>query len=105
MNPGQFKHRIKIFTENETEDDDGFRAKNPVNVCEVWCAIKTIRGTEYFASATTQKENFYRFIIRYRSGIDSRMKIDYKGRIFEIESVLNDDELQKTLTIIAKERV
>lgn len=105
MNPAHFKHQITIFEEVEIEDDDGFKTKLPVDVCKIWSAIKTVSGREYYSAAAIQHENTYRFIIRYREGIDPRMMINYKGRIFDIESILNDDERHKTLTIIAKERV
>lgn len=105
MNPALFKHRITIFKEFSKEDEDGFSVEIREEIFRVWTAIKTVRGTEYVEAAAVQSENTYRFIIRYREGIDPHMKIDYKGRIFDIESVLNDDELRKTLTIVAKERV
>lgn len=106
FNSGSFRHKITIFKEVDGEDDDGFPIENARDeICIVWSAIKTIRGTEYVSAAATQNENTYRFIVRYRPGIDARMKIDYKSRIFDIESVLNDDEMHKTLTIVARERV
>jgi len=105
MNPAQFKHRIIIFEEKEAEDADGFKTKSPVDICRIWAAIKTVGGREYVSAAATQNENTYRFIIRYREGLNPRMMVNYKGRIFDIESILNDDELRKTLTIVAKERV
>lgn len=106
FNSGSFRNKIVIFSEVDGEDKDGFPITNARReICIVWCAIKTVRGTEYVSAAATQNENIYRFIIRYRPGIDARMKIDFKGRIFDIQSVLNDDELHNTLTIVAKERV
>lgn len=105
MNSRQFRERITIYKEISKEDDDGFSTDTREEICKVWTAIKTVRGTEYVEAAAIQHENTYRFIIRYRNDIAPYMKIDYKGRVFDIESVLNDDELRKTLTIIAKERV
>lgn len=71
-----------------------------------WATIKTMQGREYFAAATAQAENTYRFIIRYTTDVTNDMRIIYKGRVFDIiEPPINDDELNKTLTIIAKEKV
>lgn len=107
FNSGSFKHRISIFKEVDGEDEDGFPIDNAREViAEVWSAIKTVRGSEYVSANATQHEIVSRFIIRYRPGIDARMKIDYKGRVFDIiEPPINDDEQNKTLTILAKERV
>ncbi|HCG4535562.1 TPA: phage head closure protein [Salmonella enterica subsp. enterica serovar Typhi str. AG3] len=107
FNSGTFRHKITIFKEANGQDDDGFPVENArENVCTVWSAIKTVKGSEYISSAATQAEVTNRFIIRFREGIDTRMKIEYKGRIFDIViPPINDNEMNKTLTIVAKERV
>jgi SPP1 family predicted phage head-tail adaptor len=105
MNPGQFRHKITLMKPVTTQDEIGNTIEEwqPVRAC--WAAIKTVSGREYFAAASVQAERTYRFIIRYTPGINETMKIDYQGRLFDIQSVLNDDEGRKTLTIIATERV
>jgi len=105
MNPGQFRHKITLMKLVTTQDEIGNTIEEwqPVRTC--WAAIKTVNGREYFAAASVQAERTYRFIIRYTPGINETMKIDYQGRLFDIQSVLNDDEGRKTLTIIATERV
>lgn len=105
MNPGQFRHKITLMKLVTTQDEIGNTIEEwkPVRAC--WAAIKTVSGREYFAAASVQAERTYRFIIRYTPGINETMKIDFQGRRFDIQSVLNDDEGKKTLTIIATERV
>jgi SPP1 family predicted phage head-tail adaptor len=103
MNPGQFKNRISFEKLDGYEDALGQYREEWVQDVSVWCMIKTVQGREYFTAAASQSEKTYRFVIRYRSGINSTMRIKYNGRIFDIDSVINDDELNKTLTIIAKE--
>lgn len=73
------------------------------DIKSVWCAIRTVKGTEYFQASVAHQETTYRFIIRYTAGIDSKMRVNYNGRYFQIESALNDDEANRTITIIAKE--
>lgn len=103
MNPSQFKNRITFQKLSGYEDALGQYIESWVDHVSVWCMVKTVQGREYFAAAASQSENTYRFVIRYRPGIDSSMRINYKGRIFNIESAINDDELNKTITLIAKE--
>jgi SPP1 family predicted phage head-tail adaptor len=105
MNPGLFKHKISFLQSTTVEDELEQQIESWQTVKTVWSAIKTMQGREYYEAAATQNENTVRFIIRYTSGIDPSMRIDFKGRTFEIKSVINDDEANKTLTIIAKERV
>ncbi|MGG3987684.1 phage head closure protein [Bacillus smithii] len=109
MNPGQFRHRITFqrYDENAT-NENGFPLEEDQrwqDVKTVWAMIKTLQGREYYEAATTQNENTVRFVIRYTSGINPDMRIKYKERTFEILSVINDDEANKTLTVIAKEVV
>ena len=60
--------------------------------------VKPIKYNEYFESKASQSENITRFVIRYRDGVDSTMKIIYKDETYEIESIINDNEENKTLT-------
>ena len=103
---GQFRHRITFqkfiggvkdelgqYSEGEWQDD-----------ISAWAMIKTLKGREYFQAAATQSEAVSRFVIHYRKGIDGSMRLKYDGRVFDIiEPPINDDEMNKTLTIIARE--
>lgn len=102
LNTGDFRHRINIQEPIGTEDDLGQTEITWQDKKKVWAMVKTTQGREYFAAAATQSENTVRFIIRYITGIDSTMRIIYKDKVYEIESIINDDELDKTLTIMAK---
>ena len=106
MNPGKLKHRIAFQQANITKDELKQQIEEWQDYKTVYSMIKTVKGTEYYEAAHVNAEKTYRFIIRYISGITSDMRINYKGRIFDItEPPINDDEANKTLTIMAKERV
>jgi SPP1 family predicted phage head-tail adaptor len=102
---GLFRHRITFQKLQTTTDELGQETKEWVDDISAWAMIKTLKGREYFEVATSMSAKTYRFIIHYREGIDGTMKIKYKNRIFDIEEPpINDDELNKTLTIIAVEK-
>ncbi|WP_214517354.1 phage head closure protein [Staphylococcus pseudintermedius] len=71
-------------------------------IAEPWSDVKTIRGNEFIGSGLTASEIPVRFIIRYRDGITSKQRIKWKNLDFDIESVQNDNGLNRTLTIYAK---
>ncbi|UXR69061.1 phage head closure protein [Staphylococcus sp. IVB6246] len=71
-------------------------------IAKPWADIKTIRGNEYLGSGLTASEIPVRFIIRYREGITSKQRIKWKDLDFNIESVQNDNGLNRTLTIYGK---
>ncbi|WHY80153.1 phage head closure protein [Neobacillus sp. WH10] len=102
----QFNHRITFQSFSETENALGDIVKSWVDVKTAWAMVKTVQGREFIQAAAVQAESTVRFVIRYTTGINSDMRIIYKGRIFEITvPPINDDELNKTLTIIGKEVV
>jgi SPP1 family predicted phage head-tail adaptor len=104
FNSGQFRHRITFQKYIETEDVLGQKEESWEDVTSVWSKIKTIKGKEYFQAGAAQTEIITRFIIRYREGISGSMRIKYEDRLFDIvDPPINDDELNKTLTIIARE--
>ncbi|MGD6897112.1 phage head closure protein [Bacillus infantis] len=104
MNPGQYRHRITFQQYIEGENENGFPVKDWEDVFSSFAAIRTLRAKEFYEAATTNTENTSRFIIRYRAGITNDMRIKMRdGRVFEIVSLLNDDEANKTITIHARE--
>lgn len=95
-----FNNRIKIVERVSSGPmPDQFEEKP---IAKPWADIKTVRGNEYLASGFTASEIPVRFIIRYREGINSKQRIKWKDLDFNIESVQNDDGLNRTLTIYGK---
>lgn len=112
MNPGMFNKKITFQKYNpDAKNENGFPLPEDQRYTDfktVYAAIKTIKGSEYQQANATQNEVTSRFIIRYPSGkdIDSDMRIKFKGnRFYGIESIINDNEADVTLTIVAKELV
>lgn len=108
MNPAKINKRITFQKKNnDALDGDGFEIPESeapyIDVVKVWAMAKTVNGGEYHEAAATQNERTTRWIIRYRTGLSEDMRVSYDGRIFEIEAILPDDELKKTLTVVCKE--
>ncbi|QWU46370.1 phage head closure protein [Bacillus sp. NP247] len=107
LNTGDFRNRIIIEQPEVIKDE----LNQPIEtdwkeVKRVWSMIKTVKGSEYIEASASQATRIYRFVIPYTSGITEEMRINMKGRIFDIiEPPMNDDEMYQTLTIIAKEHV
>ncbi|ALC80445.1 phage head closure protein [Bacillus gobiensis] len=108
MNPGKFRHRIIFQQINPgAVDEEGFPLPDGqwADVMKAWAMAKTVSGREYHEASATQNERTTRFIIRYRNGLSEDMRVKYQDRIFEIEAILPDDEVRKTLTVVCKEAV
>lgn len=105
MNPGHLNKRITIQQFSQTINENGFPVEEWVNIKSVWAMIKTVSGKEYMSAAQTQNENKTRFVIRHITDIHPDMRIVFKNRVFEMQAIINDDEANKTLTIVCKELI
>lgn len=109
MNPGAFKHRITFRTppDPDQQNENGFPETEWSNVKSVWCEVRTMKdkgsSMEFYEAATTHAKNTLTFVIRYTKGLDTDMVILFKGATYEILSIINDGELNKSLTIVGRE--
>ncbi len=100
-----FKHRITFLKPmpdvNEAGDD--ILVDKPWKT--VWAKAGPLKGREYLEARKVQPELTYLFEIRYIEGVTPDMKIEFKGRTFNIQSILNVDERNRFLEIYAVEKV
>lgn len=102
---GQMRHLIDIEEVTETRTTSGA-------VTEVWAVFKNVRaeiipvsGKEYFAAQTTNAQNTTKFNIRYVEGINTKMRIVHKTRIYDIHSIINYKERSRSMTLMGVEYV
>ncbi|WP_144561681.1 phage head closure protein [Bacillus mycoides] len=107
LNTGDLRNRIIIEEPVSIKDELGQVIETSwKEFKKAWAMLKTVKGSEYIAASASQATRICRFVIPHTSGITEEMRINLKGRIFDIiEPPTNDDEIYQTLTIIAKERV
>ncbi|OFD89241.1 head-tail adaptor protein [Bacillus mycoides] len=107
LNTGDFRNRIIIEQPIVIKDElNQVIETSWQELKKAWAMVKTVKGSEYIEASASQATRVYRFVIPYTSGITEEMRINMKGRIFDIiEPPMNDDEMNQTLNIIAKEHV
>lgn len=101
MNKLNFKHRIEIIEKK----DNGSPFPGEVEeilFSKAWAAIKTQKGREREIASIAGNVGQSRFIIRYMPGIKASMVIRYKGLDYNIKSLENDDEDNRTITMICE---
>ena len=103
MNPGELRHRITIQILETVVNENGFEVEEWMDFKTLWASIKNLHGREYFEAAAVQKENTVKFIIRYFSGIDTSMKIMFKGKSYNIIQIDNIKYENKFIEIKALE--
>jgi SPP1 family predicted phage head-tail adaptor len=102
VNVGRIRYRIEIEDLIKITDNDGFVSEEWIPFAEVWADITSVSGKEYLESAQDLSEVTSKIYIRQLKGIKTTMRIRYKDRNFNIQSILQDERNGIT-TIMAKE--
>jgi SPP1 family predicted phage head-tail adaptor len=102
VNVGRMRYRIDIEDLIKITDNDGFVSEEWIPFAEVWADITSVSGKEYLESAQDLSEVTSKIYIRQLKGIKTTMRIRYKDRNFNIQSILQDERNGIT-TIMAKE--
>jgi SPP1 family predicted phage head-tail adaptor len=105
MSLGKMRHRIKIQSRDTTSDGAGGYSSSWDEFDEIWAYMKPASARENFKGMQIAEEKSYEFTIRYQSGISAGQRLKYGSRLFNIKSVLNRDERNRYLDILAEEGV
>jgi SPP1 family predicted phage head-tail adaptor len=105
MKAGQLRHYITVQQVTETQDTFGQGIESWTTWKQVYAAVEPMVGREYFASAQTLSKVTHRIRIRHLSGLTTKHRISWDGRIFDIESVINVMERERELVLMCVERV
>lgn len=106
MNPGKLRHRITFLrkVKEKNEVGDTVLVERPWKT--VWASVEPLKGREYFEARKIQSEATHKIIIRYLTGVTPDMKIEFKGRIFDIEGPpINPEERNEYLEMYVIEKV
>ena len=106
MRAGQLRHRIAIQESTDTADGaGGFTSSWSAisGMSSVPAAIWPLSSKESLDSMKLELQVTHKIRIRYRSGITAKNRILFGTRIFNIISLTNHDERNKTWDILATE--
>ena len=95
MNASELRHRVTIERYSEGErDDDGFMSPalwKPYQT--VWAKITPLSARDLIAAQAEQSEVTARMMIRYRTDIDTTMRVKHRDKTYSIASqALADNE-------------
>ena len=102
MNPGDFDQRIVIQNVTESVDQFGQRIRTFSTLAAVWAKVEEKSGTEGEVSYQLTANRKVQFMVRWRNDVNEKMPIVYRGKIYEIESIISDDARKHTMKIHAR---
>lgn len=101
----QLKKRVTIQTLSVLSDGQGGWSESWVDGDTVWASIEPLKGYERFQAMQMQTPVTHKLGMRYRSDVNTGIRLKYGDRIFSVEEVLNVNEDSRFLEIKAVERV
>lgn len=103
MNIGRLRHRIKIQKQRYRPSDYGATIAEWHDLHNVWAEVKPLSGRELFVAQQVQAETSAQIWLRYLADVDTTMRVEFNGRFYQILSVINYRELNKSLILHCKE--
>ena len=99
-----------IIIEELSNSGDGFGGYKPAWFSKyvTWAQFKPLYNKKFFGheiavSKQLNSVNYYEFVLRYREGVTNKMRIKLKNKYFSVVKVIDTDQQQKFLEIIAQE--
>ncbi len=104
MDFSKMRHRITFLVPKGTyKNSMGENVPKYVEYKTVWAYAAPKSGREYDEAQKVRDETTYNILTRFHKGITSEMRVRFNDRIFSIISVLNIDERNEQLNIVAIE--
>ncbi len=105
MRIGELRKQVAIQQEQPTPDGAGGYALTWTTLATTWADISPISGTEVFTSGHLEGHVTHKVTMRWRSDITitSDMRLLYNNRIFNILTVMNNDERNRFAELLVEE--
>lgn len=98
---GKLRHSITFQQRADTKNSYGEVVGAWSDFATVRASVEPLQGREYFAAQSTQTSTTTRFRIRYLAGLTADMRISFNGQVYDIEGIINQDERNHVLVIMA----
>ena len=105
MRSGKLNKRVLFQKRDQTKNEVGHLAGGWVDIASRWVSIEPISGRELLAAGQVRGEVTHRIRCRYFDGLTFAGRINFKGRIFDIQSAINVRERNAELEILCNEGV
>ena len=103
ISPSMLQHKIVIETPTEVSDSQGGFTTTWATFATVWAAINPVRNWENPISLQNETRSSHKITMRYLSGLNNKMRIKFGSRYFNINSIINREEVNIVHDIMATE--
>lgn len=104
MRSSSLRHLVSFQEDTGTKNSIGEITESWASLTpQEWVQIIPLKGEEKYQSKSLNTEVNHKIRLRYRDDLDTKMKIVYGTRVFEIDSIINPFERNRELQIMATE--
>lgn len=107
LSAGDLRHRVRIESRTDSDDDGGGKDTVWVPFATVWANIVPGTGREFVLAKQERPQLTHQVTLRYRPSVTPKQRLiaqDTNGRrAFNIETVVNVDELNEQLLLYCSE--
>ena len=106
MRIGKLNKRVTINTVTRTASTDGMGGYTETNakVKDTWAKMRPLTNSETLNYGLELGQRMVEFTLRYDTMLDQTNSIVFGARTFRVRSVINVDEFNHELTVLASER-
>lgn len=105
MKAEKYRHRVHLQSKSATRNSYGEETLSWVTEASVWCSIEPLTGREYFQAQQVQSQVTHKIMLRYYKGLRPDWRILFGTRTFNIVSVINVEERNIEMVLMATEFV
>jgi SPP1 family predicted phage head-tail adaptor len=101
---GQLQHRVQFQRQEQVQNAYGEFTASWVTVIQRWVRLVPVSGTENLHADQLDARVTHEIQMRHER-IDPNYRMIYRGRVFELVSIINEDEDGFVTRILARETV
>lgn len=99
MRAGRLRHRVTIESRSSSLDAAGQQLRSWSTFGTVYAGIRPLSGREGVLAEAVQSAVTHEVTIRYLSGVNATMRVNFGGRYFAIHAVRNTDERNREMVL------
>ena len=103
LTSGKLRHSVLFEQKIQAPDGGGGFTYTTSQVATIRAYLKPVSTNERIFAGKIESDISHRVYIRYRTDLNPAMRINYGGRLFQIKGIMNIEEQNKWLEIIAVE--
>lgn len=101
---GDLRHRLTLEQPVRVDDDSGGAVETWTAVDSLWAGLRPLSGNERAAADQLAGRVTHEVWVRYRAGVEPKMRFAAGGRTFEIRAVIDSGERRRFMKCLCEER-